>query len=251
METLAYSLIATFIVSLISFVGILLFFRKVSEKSNFITSLIAFAAGALLGDAFLHLIGESIKDNGYSVEIMIFVFAGILLMLVIEAYFHCSHDSEDEYKHEHVKKSVLANLNTFGDGIHNFLDGIAIAASFLVSPVAGVASTIAIIMHEIPQEFADVGILLYSGWSKKKVLIVNFLTALTAVAGAIFALILSNYVEGAQKFLIPLAAGQFIYIALADLLPEIHEKSGVKKYIIEIGMFCIGFIMMYALLFLE
>lgn len=248
---LIYSLVATFVVSLISFVGILLFFRKVTEKSNFITSLISFAAGALLGDAFLHLIGESISENGYSVEIMICVFAGILLMLVIEAYFHCSHDTTEELKHEHVKKSVLANLNTFGDAIHNFLDGIAIAASFLVSPLAGVASTIAIIVHEIPQEFADVGILLYSGWSKKKVLLVNFLTALTAVLGAIFAFVLSQYVSNAQKFLIPLAAGQFIYIALADLLPEIHEKSGVKKYIIEIGMFCVGFALMYALLFLE
>ncbi|MEO6729244.1 MAG: ZIP family metal transporter [Candidatus Dojkabacteria bacterium] len=249
--TWLYSIGATFVVSLISFVGILLFFRKTNAKSNFITSLIAFAAGALLGDAFLHLIGETIQENGYSVEIMIFVFAGVLLMLIIEAYFHCSHDTEEEYKHEHVKKSVLANLNTFGDAIHNFLDGIAIAASFLVSPVAGVASTIAIIVHEIPQEFADVGILLYSGWSKKKVLIVNFITALTAVAGAIFALSLNSVIADAQRLLIPLAAGQFIYIALADLLPEIHEKSGVKKYVIEIGMFCIGFILMYALLFLE
>ncbi|MFS8130445.1 MAG: ZIP family metal transporter [Candidatus Dojkabacteria bacterium] len=249
--TLVYSLIATFIVSLISFVGILLFFRKTNSKSSFITSLIAFAAGALLGDAFLHLIGKAIEVNGYSIGIMVYVFAGILLMLVIEAYFHCSHDATEENKHNHATNKVLGNLNTFGNAIHNFLDGIAIAASFLVSPVAGVASTIAIIFHEIPQEFADVGILLYSGWSKKKVLVLNFLTALTAVLGAIFTIILSSYIQGAQKFLIPLAAGQFIYIALADLLPEIHEKAGVKKYVLEIGMFCVGFILMYVLLFLE
>lgn len=249
MEPFIYSLLATLIVSGISFIGVLLFFKKISEKHSLITSLIAFAAGALIGDALLHLIPESVEAYGFETMTMVYVFIGILFMLLVEAYFHCSHESVDS--HEKHRKHVLAKINILGDGLHNFLDGIAIAASFLISPVAGIASTFAIILHEIPQEFADMGILLYSNWSKRRILFVNFVTALVAVIGAIFALVLNNIVEGAEKFLIPIAAGQFIYIALADLLPEIHAKSGIKKYIIEITMFLVGFLIMYALTTLE
>lgn len=242
-----YSLISSILVSLVSFVGILLFFRQLGKKRLVISGLIAFAAGALIGDALLHLLGEFINDNGYSVDMIISVFLGILLMMVIEAYFHCSHDSEDELEHH----KIAAKNNLIGDSIHNFLDGIAIASSYLVNPAVGITSTIAIILHEIPQEFADAGILLQSGWRIRKVFIANFLTALTAVLGVIVVFILKNSISGIESLLIPLAAGQFIYISLADLVPEIHYKKNVPRYLVEIGAFILGFVIMYLLLFVE
>ncbi len=242
-----YSLLAAFLVSLVSFLGIALFIKKLNTKKLFLSALVSFAAGALLGDAFIHLIGEYIETNGYSIDLIIPIFVGILLMLIIEAYFHCSHDSEEELSH-HV---AMAKNNLVGDSIHNLLDGIAIASSFIVNPVVGISSTIAIIIHEIPQEFADAGILLYSGWSKKKVFLANFITALTAVFGVVLVFILQSQIEGIENFLIPLAAGQFIYIALADLVPEIHRRKGALKYIVEITTFVLGFVAMYALILLE
>ena len=242
-----YSLGAAFLVSLVSFFGIALFIKKLNSKRLFMSALVSFAAGALLGDAFIHLIGEHIEVNGYSIDMIVAIFIGILFMLIIEAYFHCSHDSEEELTHN----VAMAKNNLVGDSIHNFLDGIAIASSFIVSPVVGISSTIAIVIHEIPQEFADAGILLYSGWSRKKVFISNFITALTAILGVVLVFVLQSAIEGIENFLIPLAAGQFIYIALADLVPEIHRRKGVLKYVIEISTFVLGFVAMYALVFLE
>jgi zinc and cadmium transporter len=138
-------------------------------------------------------------------------------------------------------------LNIIGDGIHNFLDGVAIASSFLISPEIGIATTIAVIFHEIPQEIADVSVLVYSGWNKARILVINFLTALTAMLGVVLVFVLTNFIEDLEKYLVPVAAGQFIYIALADLLPVIHRKAGVKKYIVEIAAFIIGLIIMFLL----
>lgn len=249
MDVLLQSLFATFIVSLISFIGIFVLLSKFSRLKQLQTALISFAAGALLGDAFLHMLAEHIEEFGYETSTVLFIFAGILLMLLVEAYFHCSHDTVKEA--EDRKMHVLARLNILGDGVHNLLDGIAIASSFIVSPALGVTSTLAIILHEIPQELADAAVLSYSGWRRTKILLVNFLTALTAVVGALFVFIISSFVEHADRFLVPLAAGQFIYIALADLLPEIHKKAGAKKYVIEISAFVIGILIMYALTLIE
>ena len=242
-----YSILATLFISTISLVGVILFIRKINTRTIVTTALISFAAGSLLGDAFIHLIGEHVENFGYTTSMVVSIFFGILFMLIFEAYFHCSHDSEDELEHKHI----LAKTNLIGDGVHNFLDGVAIASSFLVSPAVGIASTIAIIFHEIPQELADTGILIHAGWKKRKILVANFLTALTAILGVIVVFALSQVVEGAEQFLIPFAAGQFIYVALSDLVPEIHRRKGVTKYIIEISAFVVGFLIMYLLTFLE
>lgn len=229
---LLYSLIATFFVSLISFVGLIVLVKKINPENKIITAIIAFAAGSLLADALIHLLGEHIETFGYDNKTTLLIFAGVIAMLLIEAYFHCSHDSRDEidHPHEHKNKSVLAKVNLIGDSFHNFLDGLAIAASFAVDPATGIATTIAVSLHEIPQELADAGVLKYAGLTRKKILVLNFLTALTAVVGAVVGYTLNSVTENAERYLIPLVVGQFIYIALADLLPEIHKKSGVFKY---------------------
>jgi zinc and cadmium transporter len=251
METIIYSLAASIFVGLISLVGIVIFLSKLYNKKNLLTALISFAAGTLIGDVFLHLLSENIEEFGYTDTTVFLIFSGVFAMLVIESYLHCSHDSSEEIeKHVH-ENHVLSKINIIGDGLHNFLDGLSLATSFLISPAAGVATTIAVTLHEIPQELADVAVLSYSGWTKTKVLVVNLLTGLTAVLGVISTLLLNSIVEDVEKYLIPLVVGQFTYIALADLVPEIHKKSGVMKYAIEMCMFILGLFVMYSLTWLE
>lgn len=244
-------ILASILVSFISFTGIVLFIKKFN-KSFILTALISFAAGSLIGDVFFHLLPEHIRSYGYTNETIWGILLGIILMLLVEAYLHCSHDSSSQMNsNEHGNNLHLGKLNTIGDAVHNYLDGIALASSFLISPEIGIATTLAIIIHEIPQEFADVSVLLYSGWSKKKVLAINFLTALTSILGVLTVVVLSNINSDIEKFLIPLAIGQFIYIALADLLPVIHKKSGLKKYVIEIFAFVLGILIMFGLTLVE
>lgn len=247
---------ATVIVSLISLVGVILFFRKLTSKSLLISLLVSFAAGTLLGDSFFHLLGESIEEMGFSVDIIISLFLGIIFMLIVESTIHQHHhhlDNEEDDNHlnnsGNLKKDTvnkrLAGVNLVGDSVHNILDGIAIATSFLVNPTVGIATTIAVILHEIPQELADAGILIYSGWHRKKVLIANFLVALTSILGVILVFVLDNLIEGISSLLIPFAAGQFIYIALVNLVPEIHKESNRFKYILRILSFILGITVMY------
>jgi len=250
-------LLASVLVSLVSFIGIIILVDKI-YKSFIITSLIAFAAGTLIGDVFIHLLPDHIETFGYDNSTILGIILGVLIMFIVEAYLHCSHDSEEEievianeHTHNHIGHSHLGKLNTIGDAIHNLLDGIAIGASFLISPEVGIATTVAVILHEIPQELADVSVLAFSGWSKARILTVNFITALTSIFGVVLVFVLQSVDESVEKILIPLAIGQFIYIALGDLLPVIHKKAGVKKYIIEISAFIIGVLVMYSLTLFE
>jgi zinc and cadmium transporter len=251
METTIYSIAASIFVGLISLVGIVIFLSKLHNRKNLLTALISFAAGTLIGDIFLHLLSENIEEFGYTNSTALLIFSGIFAMLIIESYLHCSHDSVEEIeKHVH-KNHILPKINIIGDALHNFLDGLSLATSFLISPATGIATTIAVTLHEIPQELADVAVLSYSGWNKTKILIVNLLIGLTAILGVISALILNSFIDSTEKYLIPFVVGQFIYIALADLVPEIHKKSGIMKYAIEMCMFVLGLFVMYSLTWLE
>lgn len=251
MNELLLGLGAAFIVSCISFIGVILLVTRIKGKELLITTLISFAAGSLIGDVLWHLLPEGIELNGFNDSFIINIFSGILVMIIVEAYFHCSHDSQEEID-EHKEHAHLAHVNIFGDLIHNFLDGLAIGVAFLADPVTvGLPTLIAVILHEIPQELADVSILVYAGWERAKILLVNFLTGLTSVVGVLIVFILNESFEHLEAVLIPVAIGQFIYIALADLLPEIHKKKTVNSYIIKVGFFIAGFMIMYLLTFLE
>lgn len=244
-----YSLSAAIIVSLISLVGILILIKKINPRSFIINVLISFAAGAIIGDAFIHLLPEYIELYGYSETLTFYIFFGIVFMFCVEAYFHSRHKHDSSSTDD--RRPFLARLNLIGDGFHNFLDGMAIGASFLISPEVGVITTLAIVLHEIPQELADTSILLYSGWRRRKIIIANLLTALTSVLGVIFVFIAVNLTESAEQILIPFAIGQFLYISLATLVPEIHRSVSLKKYSIALGAFVFGIIVMYSLLLIE
>jgi zinc and cadmium transporter len=237
----SYSLLSVLIVSAISLVGILSLPFKPNKLRKVLIYLVSFAAGALLGDAFIHLLPDSFEKNGFGLVISISVLSGILIFFVLEKIIHWRH-CHDPSCERHSKSFVY--MNVFGDSIHNLIDGAIIAASYMVSLPVGVATTLAVILHEIPQEIGDFGVMLHGGFSRKKALFVNFLSALTAVVGCVITLLIAGYSEGIENILIPLAAGGFIYIAASDLIPELHKEVEIKKSLLQILFIILGIVVM-------
>jgi len=243
-----YTIASVFIISLISLIGIITISIRTQKLKKILIYLISFSAGTLLGDAFIHLIPE-IVENSKSINFSIYILFGIILFFTLEkilSWRHC-HDPTCE-KHIHN----FAYMNLIGDAFHNLLDGIIIAASYMLSIPLGIATTIAVAFHEIPQEIGDFGVLLHGGFSKTKALAVNFLSAIFAIAGAIIALTLGSKIANFEIILAAIAAGGFIYIASADLIPEIHKHpSKISQSILQLLIFLLGILTMYLLLFLE
>jgi zinc and cadmium transporter len=225
-------------------VGIFTLSLKEKRLEKILLSLVSLSAGALIGGAFLHLIPESI-EKWDGINIFIVILAGFTLFFLIEKLLH--------WRHCHKNKCdvhTFTQMNLIGDGIHNFIDGLIIAASFVVDIRLGIVTSIAIALHEIPQEIGDYGVLVYGGYTKSKALFLNFICALTAVAGGVLGYFLSSYSESALYFLLPFAAGGFIYIAASDLIPEMRKEISIKKSFINLGIFILGILIMYLVKFL-
>lgn len=247
MDAWVYAIGSVLLVSAVSLVGILFFPVQGERAKRFLLYMVSFSAGALLGDSFIHLIPEAVENaSGFTTGIGIYVISGIAFSLVVEKIIrwrHCHVPVSEEHPHP------LAFMNLVGDAIHNFIDGIIIAASYLASVPVGIATTLAVVFHEIPQEIGDFGVLLHGGFTRRKALAVNFLVALTAVAGAAITLALGNAFESSTSFLVPFAAGAFIYIAGSDLIPELHkENDDWKESAVHILWFLLGIGVMLALL---
>ncbi|MCX6814454.1 MAG: ZIP family metal transporter [Candidatus Aenigmarchaeota archaeon] len=179
LETWLYSLASVIIVSLISLIGVSTLALKDSTLRKILLYFVSFSAGALLGDAFIHLLPDAV-ESGFTVQISLAILFGILFSFVVEKVVHWRHCHMPVSKdHPHT----FAYMNLFGDGVHNFIDGLIIGASYIASIPVGIATTLAVIFHEIPQEIGDFGVLLHGGFGKRKALFMNFLTALTAVLG--------------------------------------------------------------------
>lgn len=243
------------IVSLVSFIGVFTLFWKEEEMKPVLFILVSFAAGALLGDVFFHLLPESVEETGLSISVSFSILAGILIFFILEKFIHWRHCHMPHEHHplprEHSSVRPFAILNLFGDGVHNFIDGMLIAASYLVSLPLGLATTIAVALHEIPQEIGDLAILVHGGVKKKRALLLNFLSATTAILGAVFVLILGKDNGGITHILIPFTIGGFLYIAGADLIPELHKETKPGNSVLQFLGFIAGMFMMYLLLFLE
>ena len=235
MDALIQILTATFVISLVSIVGILLFFRQ-KRENKLLFLLVSFAAGSMLGVAFLDLLPEVLKD-GFNENVPIFIIAGILSFFVLEKFLYWHHHHSE---HEHEEVHSFTYMNLIGDSLHNFVDGIVVAISFMNGTAIGITTTIAIIAHEIPQEISDFGVLIYGGFSKAKALIYNFLTALTAVLGAILTFFFSSLVESASAYITSFAIGGFVYIAGTDLIPEIQKEKNWKKSLLQLLMLVLG-----------
>jgi zinc and cadmium transporter len=225
MNTLIIIILAGLAMSLIAWLGIITLAVKEELLGKILIILVAFSAGALLGGGFLHLIPESLNKGGESVVVCIWVLIGFAIFFLLEQFLRWQHSHKVPSKYEETVEPV-GYLILIADGIHNFIGGLAIAGSFMVSFEVGMITWIAAAAHEIPQEFGDFGILLNSGWEKRKALIVNFISALTIIPGGIITYFLSANFD--TLFLLPFAAGNFIYIAASDLIPEV--KHGKKDY---------------------
>jgi zinc and cadmium transporter len=206
---------------------------------------ISLAIGALLGDAFIHLIPEAFEKISNPATVSILIITGILIFFVMEKFLHWHHHGEDK---EETHIHPVGKLILFTDGFHNLIDGIIIGTSFLVSIPLGLATTFAVILHEIPQEVGDFAVLIHSGYSKKRALYLNFISALTAVLGLIIAIIFGNIAANFVNWILPIAAGGFIYIAVADLIPELKETKKINHILLQLASILFGIIIMLLLL---
>lgn len=246
---LEYIIFSTILVSLISFAGIFFFlFLGKSRMSKAMLLLVSFSAGTMLGASLFDLLPESIEAIGVE-HGMYFAFIGILFGFVLEKIIHFHHHHHVDHSREHVHP--VGFLTLFGDAFHNFFDGIAIAAAFLTSIPLGISATLAVIFHEIPCEIGDFSLLLYSGYSKKKALFFNFVSALTAIAGGVLFFFFSTLVENIQAFALALTAGTFVYIACTDLLPELHKQKNVFLSLIQLACILagVGLILFFTMFF--
>ncbi len=236
---LVWSLISTFLISLISLIGV--FHLAINEQllQKILFGLIGFSAGALIGGAFLHLLPEALHSSTDINLVFYFLIAGLVLFFIMERYLY--------WRHCHAGACSIhafTYLNLIGDSFHNFIDGLVIAASFFVSVNLGIVTTVAIMLHEIPQELGDFGVLVYGGLSKQKALFYNFLTALFAIAGAIAGYFIAGHTKGFINLILPLTAGGFVYIAASDLIPEIHKEKNQKRANMAFIAFLFGIIFM-------
>lgn len=247
MTTIAlYTILSVLAVSLVSFIGVLSLslYSRLGKAAVFF--FVSFAAGALLGDVFIHLLPELVEGGTFTFRTSLIIFASIVGFFILEKFIHIHHShGETEEPHHH---HPVAYLNIIGDGFHNLLDGLIIGAAYLVDIQLGLATTIAVLLHEIPQEIGDFSVLIHAGFSRTRALFYNFLSALMAVVGAIIALTVSH-VEDFASVIIAIGIGSFIYIAVADLIPEIH-KSKHKPWLQFVAM-SLGVAIMFALLLLE
>jgi len=237
--TLLWIIGATFLVSLLSFVGVVTLIIKGKLFDKILFALIGFSAGALIGGAFLHLMPEALEGLA-SEQVFFYFILGFVVFLILERFFHWRHCHDGK-----CDIHVFTYLNLIGDGIHNFLDGIVIAISFLVSVHLGIVTTLAVIFHEIPQELGDFGVLVYGGFSKIKALFFNFLSAITAIAGALITYLIADKIENIAVGLLAVTAGGFSYIASSDLIPEIHKQKDAKKANLAFLLFLAGLIFMW------
>lgn len=246
--TYIYAFISVITVSLVSLVG--LFFLSLQNEilKKYLCMFISLAIGALLGDAFIHLIPEAFEKISNPTIVSILVITGILIFFIIEKFLHWHHHGEDK---EETHIHPVGKLILFTDSFHNLIDGIIIGVSFLISIPIGIATTFAVILHEIPQEVGDFAVLIHSGYSKRKALYLNFISALAAVLGLVIAIIFGNLAENFVSWILPIAAGGFIYIAVADLIPELKETKKINRIVFQLASILLGIVIMLFMLLLE
>lgn len=254
LSSLLYSLLVVGLVSVISLIGVFALSLNEATLDRILFFLVSFASGAILGAAFFDLLPEAIelgKGFGWESQTIGYIVLGFVLFYLLERFIYFFHG--DPHKahcpppEETSGISEFAILNLVGDGAHNFLDGMLIAVSFGVSVSLGIAASIAIIFHELPQEIGDFSVLLYGGFSRTKALVFNFISALTAIVGVIFAHFYTNRVPGFNPFLIALTAGGFIYIAAVELIPQIQKEPHVKRSALQFVIFLLGLLLIWSL----
>lgn len=245
-----YTLGSVIIVSVVSFVGVFAF--SISDRffGHAVRGFVALAAGALLGDVFLHIIPETFELASNSANAALMIIAGILGFFILESVLKWHH-THTVKGHASAGRAYLGHMILVSDGVHNFLDGVVIGASYFAGIEIGIATTIAVVLHEIPQEIGDFGVLIHAGYSRMRALMLNFASALTAILGALVVIIFGSSVGALVPIALAVAAGMFVYVALSDLIPELHDHKGARHIVLELIVICLGIGAMYLLTFLE
>ncbi len=248
-----YTLGSVTAVSLVSLIGVATLALNEKRLRKILFLLVALAAGALFGDVIFHILPELFSENKSPLTAGLGIISGLLVFFMLEKFLHWRHhhqvDTCDEPGHHAI--APVGHLNLIADGLHNLLDGAIIGASFLVSPALGFATTIAVILHEIPQEIGDFAVLIHAGFSKARAIWLNLLSALLAILGAIISLVIGSDIQAFTPIILALAAGGFLYIAGSDLVPELHKITDPKKSLAQLGAIILGLALMLLLTFLE
>ncbi len=232
-----YTISSVLLISLISLVGIVTLALRPEFMKKIIFTMVSFAVGGLLGGAFIHLIPESVEELGGIEQVSLLVLCGIILFFILEKFVlwrHCHVPTSEDHPHP------VVFMNIIGDGLHNLFDGLAVAASYIISVPVGIATTVAVILHEIPQEIGDFGVLIHGGLSPRKALLMNLLSALFAIVGAVIALMAGPHIQESLVVVLPVTAGGFIYMANSDLIPSLHGQKDYPRAWLQLVFILLG-----------
>ncbi len=252
MQITLYTLSAVVLTSLLSFLGIFFFLFEESTIRKSLLYFVSVSTGALLGDVFIHIIPELAETPETFSSSLVILLGGILFSFVLEKVIHWRHCHvlpSDAHSHHH--HHPMGIISVVGESMHNFIDGLVIAAAFLASVPIGISTTLAVVLHEIPHEVGNVAILLHSGYSRKRALLLNCLSAVTSIVGAVIVLLFSASDSNFVAFILPFAAGNLLYIAGSDLIPELHKETALRKTLGQLVCIVLGMLLMYGVTFAE
>lgn len=245
-----YPFLAIAAVSAVSLVGAFFLAAKSIRLENMLFFLVSFAAGALLGDTFFHLFPE-ISSGGFSLSASVSIILGIIVFFIVEKYLHWQHCHEPNcFEHSGSRRHTFAAVNLVGDSIHNLVDGLIIVGSFAAGPLIGFSTALAVVLHEIPQEIGDFAVLIHSGLSRRRALFFNFVSACAAFLGGGLFFLFPN-AASATAAVLPFTAGGFLYIALSDLIPELHRERRPLHSTLQLLGIITGLAVMGTLLLIE
>ncbi len=250
MHVFLYALLSVIVVSLMSVVGVSFYMFKDKVLRKWLFLAVSFSVGALLGGVFIHILPHLAEEGEFSFKVSVALLLSIIGFFVLEKYLHWHHCGEMEDKCEGNVKSY-GYMNLIGDGVHNLIDGIAIGSAYMVDVSLGVATTLAVILHEIPQEIGDFGVLLHAGFSRGKALWYNFLSALTSVLGVVGVFVFGKGIEVFLPYILAVTAGSFIYISVSDLMPEMHKERNFLRNIMQIISVLVGVGVMFLVMLIN
>jgi zinc and cadmium transporter len=239
-SALAWIVLASIVMTLIALIGATLLLLRPTTARAFVLPLVAFAAGSLIGSAFFHLLPDALGHLNGATHVWLSTAAGFAVFFALEQLLHWHHHHSG---HRH-RERPLTYLLLIGDSLHNFIDGVAVAAAFVTDIGLGITTTIAVAAHEIPQEFGDMAVLIHGGWSKARAVIFNLLTSLTFLVGALLTFVVAAEIN--VSYVVAFAAGTFLYIGATDLVPEINKLGDLKRNLLNLAMFLLGLAAMYA-----
>jgi zinc and cadmium transporter len=239
--TLLWILGSGVLMASIALIGAVTLVLKEKTFRLIILPLVAFSAGSLMGGAFLHMLPAAVEELGTELSVYVWLLAGFSVFFILEQFLHWHHC----HRESAACKSPATYLILLADTVHNFIGGLAVASAFLVDIRLGVATWLAAAAHEVPQELGDFAVLIHGGWEKKRALAYNFLSALTFPLGGLVAFLASRHLD--VRFLLPFAAGNFIYIGASDLVPEVNRHHSLKVNLAHFASFTAGILLLLAM----